>query len=209
VLPAVIYLFGTTLLGPYGDAKGIGTLYGDFFRDLAEPSGRTWALALGPLAIVTLMRAVFLGVRTPPAAADDAPHRPSTRTSTEHVRVEPSVGLDGVRVRPEPRVLISGTFCVIAFTEGAMDTVSTASHLSCHKYQDPFWSRLAFGKADYVVRQMVRRPQRGSGRGRAGALCAPRFDASSTSCAPASSSRKGVESPCVAERIRSVQQRII
>ena len=94
VLPAVIYAVGTTLLGPYGDAKGIGTLYGDFFRDLAEPSGRTWALALGPLAIVTLMRAVFLGVRTPPAAADDAPHRSSTRTSTEQVRVEPSVGLD-------------------------------------------------------------------------------------------------------------------
>jgi hypothetical protein len=95
VLPAVIYAFGATLLGPYGDAKGLGTLYADFFRDLAEPSGRTWAIALGPLAIVTLMRAVFLGVRTPAGdAADDAPQPSSARTSSEHVRVEPRVGFD-------------------------------------------------------------------------------------------------------------------
>jgi hypothetical protein len=94
VLPGVIYAVGATLLGPYGDAKGVGTLYGDFFRDLAEPSGRAWALALGPLTIVTLIRAVFLGMRTPPREADDAPQAPSARAPTDHVRVEPRVGLD-------------------------------------------------------------------------------------------------------------------
>jgi hypothetical protein len=94
VLPAMIYAVGAALLGPYGDNKGVGTLYADFFRDLAGPSGRAWAIALGPLTIVTLMRAAFLGVRTPHREADDAAQRSSTRTPSDQVRVEPRVGLD-------------------------------------------------------------------------------------------------------------------
>jgi hypothetical protein len=94
VLPAVIYAVGATLLGPYGSDKGVGTLYADFFRDLAEPSGRTWAIALGPLTVVTLVRAVFLGARTPRGEPDDAPQTSSARLPSDQVRVEPRVGLD-------------------------------------------------------------------------------------------------------------------
>jgi len=35
--------------GPYGDNGGLGRFYGDFWGDLAEPSVRAWALALGLL----------------------------------------------------------------------------------------------------------------------------------------------------------------
>jgi hypothetical protein len=93
VLPAVIYTVGASLLGAYGSDKGVGTFYADFFRDLAEPSGRTWALALGPLTIVTLLRAVFLGTRTP-HGADGAPQSSAARPPSDQVRVEPRVGLD-------------------------------------------------------------------------------------------------------------------
>ena len=49
MLPATIFIVGGALLGPYGDDGGLGRFYGDFFGDLAEPSVRAWAIALGPL----------------------------------------------------------------------------------------------------------------------------------------------------------------
>ena len=37
VVPATIFAVGGALLGPYGDNGGLGSFYGDFFGDLAEP----------------------------------------------------------------------------------------------------------------------------------------------------------------------------
>ena len=71
VLPGLIYVVGGALLGPYGENRGPGSLYADFFRDLAEPSGRAWALALGPVVLLTAVRAVFIGVRERPEAGDE------------------------------------------------------------------------------------------------------------------------------------------
>src|SRR4051812_31169025 len=60
-LPAVIFAVGGALLGPYGENGGLGRFYGDFFGDLAEPSLRAWAIALGPLALISVLRLIFAG----------------------------------------------------------------------------------------------------------------------------------------------------
>lgn len=77
VLPALIYAVGNVLLGPYGPDQGgadagLGSFYGDFFGDLAELSGRTWAIVLGPLLLVTLVRALFFGMAASSPDQDDA-----------------------------------------------------------------------------------------------------------------------------------------
>lgn len=94
VLPGLIYAVGVAILGPYGENQGLGTFYANFFRDLAEPSGRSWMIALGPLAIIGLMRIAFAGVRPERPEKDDAAHQSVRRAPSEHARVEPRVGLD-------------------------------------------------------------------------------------------------------------------
>jgi hypothetical protein len=96
LLPAAIFAVGGSLLGPYGDNGGLGRFYGDFFGDLAEPSARAWALALGPLALISVLRLIFAGVGggpQPPQAAPDRPAEPR-RGAEEARRVEPRVSPD-------------------------------------------------------------------------------------------------------------------
>jgi hypothetical protein len=94
ILPALIFWVGITLLGPYGEGQGagMGTFYGDFFGDLANGEVRAWALALGPLVLVSLIRAIFIGTR-PKAApeANDAPPAAPAQRPAESRRVEPRV----------------------------------------------------------------------------------------------------------------------
>jgi hypothetical protein len=85
-MPAVIYFVGASLLGPYGENAGLGRFYADFFGDLAEPAVRAWCIALGPLVLVSVIRAIFIGVAPRAAAAHNA-HPP-----TEHARLEPRIG---------------------------------------------------------------------------------------------------------------------
>jgi hypothetical protein len=94
VLPATIFIVGGALLGPYGDNGGLGRFYGDFFGDLAEPSVRAWAIALGPLTLISLLRLVFAGAGRDPQESQADPDRPATprRAAEEVRRVEPSVG---------------------------------------------------------------------------------------------------------------------
>jgi len=110
VVPALIFWVGITLLGPYGiDAQagaqaaaqavaqrgGLGSFYADFFGDLASGELRTWALALGPLLIVSLVRLIFIGARPPKDDAADTPPpsaAPPSTKSTDHRRVEPRIG---------------------------------------------------------------------------------------------------------------------
>jgi hypothetical protein len=96
VLPATIFFVGGALLGPYGDDGGLGRFYGDFFGDLAEPSVRAWAIALGPLTLISLLRLVFAGVDRGPQAPQAEPDRPAAhrRTAEEVRRVEPSVSAE-------------------------------------------------------------------------------------------------------------------
>lgn len=95
-LPAAIFAVGGALLGPYGDSGRLGRFYGDFFGDLAEPSIRAWAIALGPLALVSVLRLVFAGagrVPEPPPASQD-PSTPPRRSSEDARRVEPRVSAE-------------------------------------------------------------------------------------------------------------------
>ena len=97
ILPAVIFWFGVTMLGPYGEGAGagMGTFYGDFYGDLAQGEVRTWALALAPLILVSIVRAIFLGPRPKPAIDEVAEiAAPVPQKTTESRRVEPRIGSD-------------------------------------------------------------------------------------------------------------------
>lgn len=95
-LPALIFWVGITLLGPYGEGqgRGMGTFYGDFFADLARGEFRTWALALGPLILVSVLRAIFIGRRTKPDAIEAATPPSAAPRPAESRRVEPRIGTD-------------------------------------------------------------------------------------------------------------------
>jgi hypothetical protein len=94
-MPALIFAVGSPMLGPYGDNGGLGRFYGDFWGDLAEPSMRAWALALGPLVLISILRLIFAGAGRAPAKPQDADSPPpSRRTAEDHRRVEPRVSTD-------------------------------------------------------------------------------------------------------------------
>jgi hypothetical protein len=94
-MPALIFAVGSSMLGPYGDNGGLGRFYGDFWGDLAEPSMRAWALALGPLVLISILRLIFAGAGRAPAKPQDADSPPpSRRTAEDHRRVEPRVSTD-------------------------------------------------------------------------------------------------------------------
>jgi|SRR5687768_7353045 len=95
-LPATIFIVGGALLGPYGDNSGLGRFYGDFFGDLAEPSVRAWAIALGPLTLISLLRLVFAGAGRGAQESQGDPDRSATpRRGAEEVRrVEPRVSAE-------------------------------------------------------------------------------------------------------------------
>lgn len=90
-LPATIFAVGGSLLGPYGDNGGLGRFYGDFFGDLAEPSVRAWAIALGPLVLISILRLVFAGAGRAPEGPQAERSAPSHRASEDSRRVEPRV----------------------------------------------------------------------------------------------------------------------
>jgi hypothetical protein len=52
VLPALVYFTGLETLGSYSGG-GLGAFYRDFLADLARLRWHAWALAVGPLALVT------------------------------------------------------------------------------------------------------------------------------------------------------------
>jgi hypothetical protein len=96
LLPAAIFAVGGALLGPYGDTGRLGRFYGDFFGDLAEPSLRAWALALGPLALISVLRLVFAGAGRGLESPKAPPAEPAAprRGHEEARRVEPRVSAE-------------------------------------------------------------------------------------------------------------------
>ena len=58
VLPFAVYLTGTYLLGTYSAGGAMG-FFGDFLRALASMRWYAWSLALGPLAVVAVARALW------------------------------------------------------------------------------------------------------------------------------------------------------
>jgi hypothetical protein len=107
VLPALIFSVGAALLGPYGEKAGLSTFYVDFYGDLADGAGRAWMLALGPLALVYLLRAVFIGVRSKKVEAvdnDEPPYEPPRRSAPPPRREAPVRTEKGSAGRPRARV---------------------------------------------------------------------------------------------------------
>lgn len=110
VLPALIFSVGSALLGPYGEKAGLSTFYVDFYGDLAEGAGRAWVLALGPLVLIYLLRAVFIGVRTKKVEAADLdeppyePRRPVPPPRREAPPVRNQKSAPARRARVEPRM---------------------------------------------------------------------------------------------------------
>lgn len=111
VLPALIFWVGGALMGPYGatdqQGAGLSTFYIDFFGDLADTSGRAWSIALGPLLLMYLLRAIFIGVKADeaelaPVDEDEPPPPPrrapvskeAKRPAGRPARVEPRMGND-------------------------------------------------------------------------------------------------------------------
>jgi hypothetical protein len=94
LIPALIYWVGITLLGPYGEGPGgdMAKFYADFYGDLASGEIRTWFIALGPLLLISLVRAVFIGVRPKAETAAPAPAQPSSQKANGPRRVEPRIG---------------------------------------------------------------------------------------------------------------------
>ena len=97
IVPAVTYLAGTRLLGPYGQKAGLSTFYGAFFADLASGAPRAWLLALGPLLLIGVVRLIFIGAGSKAPAMEDSDDdqplpKPARPPVSERKRIEPRVG---------------------------------------------------------------------------------------------------------------------
>lgn len=93
VLPALIYLTGSILLGAYGGGEHIGSFYGDYFRDLVA-APLTWVLVLGPYVLVQIARFIFRtrdATGLPPSPEPPEPERRSRAEPRE--RREPTLKL--------------------------------------------------------------------------------------------------------------------
>jgi hypothetical protein len=108
LLPALIFWVGAALLGAYGEKAGLSTFYVDFYGDLADGAGRAWILALGPLALGYLLRAVFIGVRpktVEPVDSDEPPYEPPRRQAPPRRETPPVRKSSSARpARVEPRL---------------------------------------------------------------------------------------------------------
>lgn len=71
VMPFLIWLGGNRVLGPYthGDNPGAGpwALFADYVVGLAHGSAVFWVVALGPLALLLLVRGFLVLLRKVPA----------------------------------------------------------------------------------------------------------------------------------------------
>jgi hypothetical protein len=72
IVPLLIWVVGNRVLGPYTQGQntraGPFALLVDFFVGLAHGSAVFWAVALGPLAILLLLRLFLWGLRALPRA---------------------------------------------------------------------------------------------------------------------------------------------
>jgi hypothetical protein len=59
VLPLLIFIVGTVILGPYAGGKSAGAFFTDFYTHLTEGTPRTWLIALAPYMAIWLVRLCF------------------------------------------------------------------------------------------------------------------------------------------------------
>jgi len=80
VLPALVFVVGQLLLGPYRPDGGLGTFYGDLYGHLAAGTPWPWLLVMGPWLTIQLLRLLWLPIsrgtrRVPDAAEQNAPEQ--------------------------------------------------------------------------------------------------------------------------------------
>ena len=97
VLPGLIYAFGSKVLGAYGGGPHIGSFYGDFLRNLASGTFRSWLIVLMPYAMVLALRLIFRP-QLPPTPSDPAIAR------TEELPPETQAQSSAASQRREPFV---------------------------------------------------------------------------------------------------------
>ncbi len=72
IVPLLIWLIGNRVLGPYTQGQnthaGPVALLADFFQGLVHGSAVFWAVALGPLGVLLLLRLFLRGLRALPRA---------------------------------------------------------------------------------------------------------------------------------------------
>ncbi|HKF96910.1 MAG TPA: hypothetical protein VKB20_01530 [Steroidobacteraceae bacterium] len=82
-VPLLIWVGGNRVLGPYVHGQNLHAgpfaLLQDFFLGLLHGSAVFWAVALGPAALLLLVRLFIALVRRVPAVADDEPPGEPTR----------------------------------------------------------------------------------------------------------------------------------
>lgn len=61
VLPAIIFFVGSRIFGPYSSGANVMAFYGNFANDLVTAKLSAWAIAMSPLLLVYLMRAILGG----------------------------------------------------------------------------------------------------------------------------------------------------
>ena len=97
VLPALIYLVGTILLGPYAGGQSLWAFYGAFYGNLFHGAARTWFVALSPYLAIWVVRLSFKrgllgGPKEQVAEAQPAESPPEpTRVETKGARREPFI----------------------------------------------------------------------------------------------------------------------
>jgi hypothetical protein len=65
VLPALIFVVGITVVGPYEGENGLGSLYAGIIDGLGRPEPAAWVLVLGPYVAVQCLRLAFFRRRSP------------------------------------------------------------------------------------------------------------------------------------------------
>jgi len=59
VLPLLIFMVGTVILGPYAGGQSIGAFFAGFYINLGHGALRTWFIALSPYLAIWLVRLSF------------------------------------------------------------------------------------------------------------------------------------------------------
>lgn len=60
-LPAIVFVVGKKLFGTYSTHGGLGLFYSNFTSDLANAKVASWAIALGPLLLIVIVRLIIGG----------------------------------------------------------------------------------------------------------------------------------------------------
>jgi hypothetical protein len=72
VIPAIIWLGGTLVLGPYAGGGTIFSLIANFFKALVNGAPAFWLVALGPYVLILVARLLAATLRRPGAANKEA-----------------------------------------------------------------------------------------------------------------------------------------